>query len=133
MCFKYTYLKQEVKKQAMTKADSERLLKYTERYNALKAELQAVGFVCVGSVQSRLTSCGKTTCRCHKEPENQHGPYHYWTRKVRGKTVGLMLTEDELPLYQERIGNNRILQRIVTQMRSLSARALAVTTGRKAP
>ena len=34
-------------------------------------------------------------------------PDHYWTRKARGKTVGLKLTEDELGLYREWIENNR--------------------------
>ena len=27
------------------------------------------------------------------DPDARHGPYHYWTRKARGKTVGLKLTE----------------------------------------
>jgi hypothetical protein len=45
--------------------------------------------------------CGNATCRCHKNPQNRHGPYHYWTRKSASKTVGMMLTEDELPVYRE--------------------------------
>jgi hypothetical protein len=114
-------------------AQRERLLQYGERYNALKAELQAIGFLCQGSVQTRRTECGKATCRCHEAPENRHGPYHYWTRKARGKTVGLMLTEDELALYREGIQNNRHVERILRDMRTLSTRALALTTGRKAP
>lgn len=111
----------------------ERLLKHTERYNELKAELQAVGFVCLGSVQARRTQCGKTTCRCYEDPHNRHGPYHYWTRKSGGKTVGMMLTEDELPVYREWIENQRTLERLLREMRNVSARALALTTGRKAP
>ena len=38
--------------------------------------------------------------------------YHYWTRKARGKTVGLKLAEDELGLYREWIENNRELERL---------------------
>ena len=79
----------------------QRLDRYTERDNALKAELQTVGFICQGSVQTRRLECGKAACHCHETPGNRHGPYHYWTRKVRGKTVGFMLTEDELHLYRE--------------------------------
>ena len=63
----------------------------------------------------------------------RHGPYHYWTRKARGKTVGLNLTEDELVLYREWIENNRKLERLVKEMRHLSSRALALITGRQAP
>ena len=51
--------------------------------------------------------------------------YHYWTRKARGKTVGLKLTEDELGLYREWIENNRELERLVKEMRRSSSRVLA--------
>ena len=78
-------------------------------------------------------ACGKTTCRCYHDPDARHGPYHYWTRKARGKTVGMRLTEDELVLYQEWIENNRELERIVREMRGLSSRVLALITGREAP
>jgi hypothetical protein len=114
-------------------AKGERMLKYLERYNALKAKLQTIGFVCQGSVQTRRIECGTPNCRCHEKLENRHGPYHYWTRKAGGKTVGLMLTDDEAALYQEWIQNNRNLDRVVQEMRKLSTRALALTTGRKAP
>lgn len=115
----------------MTK--SERLLSYAARYDALKAELQSVGYVCQGSIQARRAECGKHPCRCHDDPKNRHGPYHYWTRKSRGKTVGMMLTEQELPIYRQWIENQRSLERILGEMRDTSARALALTTGRKAP
>ena len=61
-----------------------------------------------------------------RRPGPRHGPYHYWTRKARGKTVGLKLTEDELVLYREWIENNRKLERLVKEMRHLSSRALAL-------
>ena len=114
-------------------APNERMLKYLDRYNALKAELQAIGFVCQGSVQTRRIGCGTATCGCHQDPGNLHGPYHYWTRKNRGKTVGLKLTQEELPIHREWIRNNRRLERILREMRNVSARVLAFTTGRKAP
>ena len=111
----------------------QRLDRYTARDNALKAELQTVGFICQGSVQTRRLECGKAACHCHETPGNRHGPYHYWTRKVRGKTVGFMLTEDELHLYREWIANHRTVEQILREMRQLSDRARALITGRKAP
>ena len=104
-----------------------------KQYDALKAELQTLGFLCQGSLQTRRVACGKTTCRCHRDPDARHGPYHYWTRKARGKTVGMHLTEDEVVLYQEWIENNRELERIVTEMRDISSRVLALITGREVP
>ena len=68
---------------------------YEEQYKALKAQLQTLGFIGQGSVCTRRITCGRPACRCHDDPDARHGPYHYWTRKARGKTVGLRLTEDE--------------------------------------
>ena len=101
-------------------AHDEAMHRYEEQYDALKAKLQAVGFIGQGSVQTRRIACGSPTCRCHHDPDARHGPYHYWTRKARGKTVGLKLTEDELGLYREWIENNRELERLVEEMRRIS-------------
>lgn len=114
-------------------AQDQRLLKYRERYAALKAELQLIGFVSQGSVQTRRLVCGNPACRCHRDSQYLHGPYHYWTRKQRGKTVGLKLAEDHAAIFREWIENNRRLERILREMRRVSARALALTTGRKLP
>ena len=106
--------------------------RYEEQYEALKAQLQTVGFIGQGSIQTRHLKCGRLNCRCHDDPDARHGPYHYWTRKVRGKTVGLNLTADELVLCREWIENNRELERLVKEMRHISSRVLALLTGRKA-
>ena len=107
--------------------------RYEKQYDELKAELQPLGFIGQGSVSTRRITCGRPACRCHIDPEARHGPYHYWTRKARGKTVGLKLTEDELGLYREWIENNRELERLVKEMRRVSSRLLALITGRQAP
>jgi len=112
-----------------SKNASARLARYAERYARLKAELQALGYVCVGSVQSRRLTCGNPGCRCHTDERYRHGPYHYWTRKVGGKTVSAVLTADQAALYRAWIENNRRLDRIVRQMREVSARALKLTAG----
>ena len=114
----------------MTPARESRLLQFSERYKALKAELQAIGFVCQGTVQTRRTPCGQSTCRCHTDPDSLHGPYTYWTRKKGGKTVGRKLTAEERPLFEEWIQNNRQLEQTLREMRALSARALALLTGK---
>ena len=88
-------------------AYSAALRRYEEQYDALKAELQTLGFVGQGGVHTRRITCGRATCRCHDDPDARHGPYHYWTRKARGKTVGLKLTEDELVLYRESLLSHR--------------------------
>ena len=117
----------------IAKTTARRLARYAERYAALKAEVQGLGFVCVGSVQTRRLQCGKPTCGCHANPASRHGPYHYWTRKIGGKTVSVVLTDEEVPLYRGWIANSRTLDRVVRKMRRLSAQAAALSTGRRTP
>ena len=94
----------------------------------LKKELMALGFVCVGSLQTRQLECGKEACRCHDDPANRHGPYHYWTRKVQGRSVAVLLSDDEAVLYRAWIARNRELERVIREMRKVSARALTLQT-----
>jgi hypothetical protein len=109
---------------------SDRVLALQQRYVELKQKMQTVGFVCVGSLQTRYLPCGTASCRCHQDPARRHGPYCYWTRKVQGRTVAVLLQPDEVSLYREGIENNRQLEALVREMRSLSARALSLKTAR---
>ena len=97
-----------------------------QRYRELKQQLQEVGFVCVGSLQTRYLPCGNPTCHCHQDPAKRHGPYHYWTRKVKGRTVSVLLKPEQLLLYREWIANNRRLEDLVKEMRRISAQVLSV-------
>lgn len=112
----------------MPKSDDTPLAKCRERYAQLKEELRSLGFVCVGSLQTRHLECGKAACHCHDDPANRHGPYHYWTRKVQGRTVAVLIGEEEVMLYREWIENNRALDKAVREMRKVAGRALALQT-----
>ena len=87
--------------------------RYSEQYDALKAELQTLGLVRQGSIQTRRLTCGKPACRCHRDPDARHGPYRYWTHKVRGKNgrpAALRRRTRPLPgvaREQPRTGTNR--------------------------
>ena len=115
----------------METKDQKTLEKYRLRYQQLKEELQSLGFVCVGSLQTRRMECGKKECRCHEAAENRHGPYHYRMRKVQGRTVAAQLHGEDVTLYREWIKNNRRLAQTVREMRKVSARVLALQTGKK--
>lgn len=115
----------------MTDRSTDRLRAHRQRYEQEKEKLQNLGFVVPGSVQARYQECGKASCHCHTHPAERHGPYYYWTRKVKGKTVGRMLTQEEFEIYREWIDNNRTLTRLVRTLQQISGRALAVVTGRK--
>lgn len=100
-----------------------KLDKYTRERENLLARLREVGFICHGSVHRSLLTCGRPACRCHEDRDARHGPYAYWTTKVAGKTVSRLLPPDEADLYEEWIENRRRLERIVRELKALSAKA----------
>lgn len=106
----------------------------SERYDRLKQELASlatrIGFALPGSVQSRFFECTRrNNCRCHDDPANRHGPYHYWIRTVQGKTVSIGVSDEQLAVVREWIENSRRLDRAVKQMQEESLRALALMAG----
>ena len=100
-----------------------RLETIERRYRALATQLAQVGFISPGSLVARQTSCGKPGCRCQADPPQRHGPYYQWSRAMAGKTVSRRLTQPEAELYQQWIANRHHLERIVTEMETLSATA----------
>jgi hypothetical protein len=86
----------------------------------IAAELAGLGFVLPGTLADRMTRCGHASCRCHADPPALHGPYHQWTRKVGGKTVTRILTDDQLADYQPWFDNQRRLRALVAELETLS-------------
>ena len=93
-----------------------------QRFETLKRMVSDVGPLRRGSVVRRFMPCGKQGCRCQGTPPQLHGPYYQWTRKLRGKTVTVRLTEHEAQRIREWIANGRQLNKIVTEMEKLSLR-----------
>ena len=96
-----------------------------QRYEALKRSITDLGLIRHGSLVRRFMPCGKPGCRCQATPPELHGPYYQWTRKVRGKTVTVRLTEQEAGLLAEWIQNGRQLDKIIANMEAV---ALRITT-----
>jgi len=106
---------------------SRQLANYETRYRQLAARVADIGFVMPGTLTQRHTRCGKANCRCHADPPVLHGPYWQWTTKINGKTVTRGLSNEEAALYQEWIANDRELRDLTKQMRTLAAKATAIT------
>jgi len=82
--------------------------------------LSEIGFALPGSLTVRAYRCGKANCRCKGEPPQLHGPYAFWTRKVNGKTVTRILSEDQLVEYQPLFDNARKLRALVSDLQELT-------------
>jgi hypothetical protein len=86
----------------------------------ITAGLTRAGFALPGTLTERMTRCGHPGCRCHADPPRLHGPYHQWTRKIGGKTVTRILTDDQLADYQPWFDNQRRLKDLIAELETLS-------------
>src|ERR1700682_1349137 len=91
-------------------------------YQELRRELARIGYLVKGSIQVRRMLCGQATCRCHKDLRYRHGPYYWWTSKVGGKTVTVVLPKEEGELYLRWAKNRQRLEALIEKMYRLSAR-----------
>jgi len=90
------------------------------RIAAQIAETAQAGFILPGTLTERMTRCGYPGCRCRADPPQLHGPYHQWTRKIGGKTVTRILTDDQLADYQPWFHNQRRLRALISELENLS-------------
>jgi len=104
-----------------------RLERLEQRHRALAADLSKIGTVLQGSLADRWMRCGKAACQCQSKPEARHGPYHVWTYKRAGKTVCIYLNDRQAALCAKWIANNRRLEKIIGEMRSISRRIAALS------
>ncbi len=86
----------------------------------ITARLAGLTFALPGTLADRMTRCGYANCRCHADPPRLHGPYHQWTRKIGGKTVTRLLTDDQLADYQPWFDHQRRLRALITELETLS-------------
>ena len=68
----------------------------------------------------RAYPCGKPNCACHGDPPRLHGPYAYWTRKVDGKTVTRILTEEQMADYGPLFDNEKRLKELLAELHEVS-------------
>ena len=103
-----------------------RLTQFERAYRELAAKLAELGFMHEGSVVRQRLTCGKSACLCHTDPERRHGPYFYWTAKVKGRTVSRLLSKEEAELYEEWIRNRRGFREIQRKMLALAKKAIPI-------
>ena len=103
-----------------------RLSEYESAYRERMRKLAELGFMHEGTVVRQRLTCGKSSCVCHTDPERRHGPYFYWTAKVKGRTVSRLLSKEEAELYEEWIQNRRRFREIQRKMLALAKKALPI-------
>lgn len=102
------------------KTAEQKLRDLEESHQRLAARLANIGPLHNGSVTRQMLTCGSKTCACHSDKSRRHGPYSYWTTKVKGKTVSRRLSPEEADLLEEWINNRRELDKTKKQMIALA-------------
>jgi len=100
--------------------DVELTARQQRRLKAIQAELTNLDLCLPGSLTVRIGRCGKAACVCRSDPPRLHGPFRSWTRKVAGKTVTRLLSEEQLNDYQRFFDNHRRLKELVHELEELS-------------
>jgi hypothetical protein len=90
------------------------------RFETLKAELANLGLTRPGSLVERYMPCGKSGCRCMRDPPILHGPYYQWTHKIRSKTVTIRLSKAQAERCKDWIQNHRQMKKLLRKMEVLS-------------
>ena len=98
--------------------------KLIHRYNEFQNQLAHIGFVCNGTVMSVYRKCGKPNCGCKESEQMQHGPYHIWTRKEKGKTVTRSLSEIQARQCSLYIQNFKKMESIIEDMKKISVQMI---------
>ena len=99
-----------------------RLRVLEDEYRRFALSLSKAGYLWNGTLVRMKLTCGRPCCTCHRDKARRHGPYAYWTTKVKGKTVSCLLAPEEADLYEEWIHNRRRLQGTIKKMHALSKR-----------
>ena len=86
--------------------------------------LRSTELLCRGTLATRTKRCGKSACRCAKDPRARHGPYHEWGRMEGDRLVNTMVSAEQATKLREAIEAHRRLQRLLRRWEVESARAI---------
>ena len=89
-------------------------------YQRLRRSLAKIGYISQGSVVDRSKL---------KPPRSGY----QWTRKVRGKTITVALSESEFHTLAEAIANERKLNQMIRQMEQISRRIIFINRPQTGP
>ena len=87
--------------------------KRRKEYRVLLAELSRIGWISEGYAQNRGRGAG--------------GPCFQWTRKVKGKTVSVALSEEQFEALAEAIKTWQKTKKIIQRLQQLSRAEIFLT------
>jgi hypothetical protein len=92
------------------------------RYEKYTHSLTDIGLICQGSVIKR------NDVRQRGAKTKTYGPYYLWTRKLRGKTLSIALSQQQYSALKEAIANENKLNKTLAEMRALAEEIIFANT-----
>ena len=84
-----------------------------QRIARIRASLDAMDYLCSGTLLQCMKMCGKPGCRCAEDPDARHGPYYEWGHMKGGKLVHRMVTPEQAALLRRAIVNYREAKKLM--------------------
>ena len=84
-----------------------------ERIARIRASLDAMDYLCSGTLLRRMKMCGKPGCRWHRGPRRTSRPVLRMGTHERGKLVHRMVTPEQAALLRRAIANYRRAKKLM--------------------
>lgn len=99
------------------------LEKLEEERKELYQRTSKIGDMRRGTISANYRRCGKHPCCCEKPDHPGHGPQYLYTKKVRGKTVSILLkSAPEIKKYTGEIENRKRFQHLCAKIIDVNER-----------
>lgn len=87
--------------------------KAQETIGEVRRRIAELEHVCSGTLLRRYKTCGRSECRCARDPDARHGPYFEWSRMENGRLAHTTLSAEEGAKVAKAIRNYRRLRRLL--------------------
>ena len=95
--------------------------KMERRVARIKAQLQTVGEMRPGSINTQLTVCGRTGCHCQDEKNpKKHGPYYQLSYVHQGKSSTQFIQKPLLAKVTRQLENYKTFKTLTAEWVELS-------------
>ncbi|HEY0801833.1 MAG TPA: DUF6788 family protein [Steroidobacteraceae bacterium] len=102
-----------------------------ERIARIRAALNAIDYLCSGTLTERMKMCGKPGCRCAQDPGSRHGPYYEWGHMKAGKLVHRTVSPEQAIILRLAIANYRKAKKLMQAWEDETERLIDAETIRE--
>lgn len=94
------------------------------RFERLAGRIGKSGWILLGTIhERRIRAPGET----RRRPKT-YGPYYQWTFKRDARTITVNLSASQLNVYRQAIRRERVVEKVLDEMRAISRSYLEATT-----